>query len=338
MLVADIQFKRFRTQLKLSRKFSILQGLSGTGKTYLSEQLSLLEEPVLFSDGVARTIFVAEALATSRVSKVIQQVSNCVFVIDEDSALLYDEGVLCDIYNSPNYFIIIAREKFSMLPYGIDDIFILTGKFNDSRMELRFPRSELFSHGIQQANFVVCEGSGLDYALVQKKLEGTVVQVLSSSGKSRVLPVTKDLSGRTAVVVDWCGAGADTAAIAEAIISERVSAVQSDSFECELLNSEALLGSKAGVDSPPLTNNLEEYYTQQLDERLSRLYGINYSKSSSGLCSGLILNGFAKHGGAVIRAVSGGKYSIDSVYSELNKLNPGYESSAGFSVPRMTFE
>lgn len=115
----------FQARIKISGKYNILCGMSGTGKTLLRERLdgvTLAPVGTYKYEGPGRIVSAA-ALPEHVVVKRLQTCRENVFVIEEGSVFLSDRKYLKMILGSPNYFIIIAREQFNRLPYGTKSTF-----------------------------------------------------------------------------------------------------------------------------------------------------------------------------------------------------------------------
>ena len=63
---------------------------------------------------------------------------------------------------------------------------------------------------ISAASAIVCEGSGLDFRAIRRRLPCAVV---SASGKDKVVFVVRNTQPIEAIVVDWCGTGGATSEI-----------------------------------------------------------------------------------------------------------------------------
>lgn len=116
---------KFRADLKLNGKYNILCGPSATGKTVLRERLdgvTLAPKSSYKYEGPGRIISAA-ALPEHVMAERLQTSRGSVFVIEEGSVFLSDRKYLKMILESPNYFIIIAREQFNRLPYGAKSMF-----------------------------------------------------------------------------------------------------------------------------------------------------------------------------------------------------------------------
>lgn len=301
-------------------RISILQGASGGGKTYLLGNLGALDAPITASDGTRVDVIAATGSPQRRVVEQLQDKQNCVFVFDEDDMMLYDEALVKYLQTTPNYLLIMARDSFSWLPYGLGYVFVLEGTPKHSRM---VPRYKLRPFDPQGVSCVVCEGEGLDFRVVKQKLASVHIDVVSARGKNNVYSVAQSQKQKCAIIVDWCGIGSAVHELCYLSATGKVTAVPSESFECELLSSEKLLGDAAGVTEAAYSMllNKEQYYTDLLNSIMLDVFGLGYSKASEGACADLVCTGAGQCNRQVVKARGFKPYTLDEVYSELDALS-----------------
>ena len=290
---------KFRAELKLNGKYNILCGPSATGKTVLRERLdgvTLAPKSSYKYEGPGRIIsaaalpehVMAERLRTSRES---------VFVIEEGSVFLSDRKYLKMILESPNYFIIIAREQFNRLPYGVYNIFGLRWS-GDHFTAYNLVDSMPLSVAVTPHDAVLCEGSGLDYKALCAKLHKDVE---SAGGKDKVYAslLSKPIS---VLVIDWCGSGGATSEILRLCGEKGVKYFYSPSFEYELLANQWLCGEQGKQLRHLYSERMldfrseESFYTECVDYCLKQQLGVGYNKSSDGSLVDLVCNGKALFG------------------------------------------
>lgn len=119
-------------ELSFRGKYTILTGLSGSGKTRLIKLLDRI------SRGMPHTISGNRAVVGAPYGKALRSavlsMHGAVIVVDEDvdSADLRD--AMPAIMQSDCYFIFITRDLIPDIPYGAEDIFEMAGGPNHYRM------------------------------------------------------------------------------------------------------------------------------------------------------------------------------------------------------------
>lgn len=150
--------------LTISGRFTIIEGDSGTGKTYLCSFVRRLnadldprhkEVPVPIH---APIVFNAAELDTT---------SPHLFVIDEHFDEMELRQVIPKLLLSRNYFIIINRDGNKSIPYGIGDIFIMQRSGQKFTMSQRYSRYTC-TRNVGGITEVVTEDSEVGHALVKR--------------------------------------------------------------------------------------------------------------------------------------------------------------------------
>ena len=286
--------RNFSATLCLRGKYNIIAGNSGTGKTYL--QMKLAEIAGAKSaryDGPGRLIS-ADIMSTAKTSDLLSNMAGSVFVLDEGIDLLYDKRGLELIKSSQNYFIIMARENFNRLPYGVHDIFDLRGNEHCLEMIPMFDAARTVSETITLNDMIVCEGEGLDFFALKQKYP---VCVLTSKGKDNLSDLLASSASDVFVIADWCGTAGATVELIRTLERSNIRTIFSPSFEYELLGNRWVFGIDCGAlrsiyeDSLLDFQSEEACYTQIVDTIVGKGFGLSYSKAGHSAFASLILNG-----------------------------------------------
>lgn len=312
--------RRHSAQLILNGKYTILTGVSGSGKTLLAQRLRQIST-VLASD-VSYTgpapIYVFENTLSSTSFQDVLSASGALVVVDEESDILCDDAQRQLLLQSNNYYLFITRDGLEGIPYGVDDIFELEGPLDSLRMVPAY-RAERSHLSQRVTGTVVCEGSGVDYSVISKKLSGT--RVVSAGGKNNVVQAVYS-SQASLALVDWCGTAFATKRLMNLVLVGKVSTIFSPSFEYELLANQWLCGKEGLVVREMYEVNAldfkseEDFYTKCVDMGLHARYGLAYSKSGSSVLAELVCRGTAMIGNNLIKGEPQ-PVKLDWLYPEL---------------------
>lgn len=320
MIDAFVAAGEFQARIKISGKYNILCGMSGTGKTLLRERLdgiTLAPTGTYRYDGPGRIISLSAIQEATGVNW-IRNTSGNLIVIEEGSVFLSANDYLRDIQASTNYFLIIAREQFNRLPYGVKNIFGVEQHGEHFNTVPLFDASS-DSIKINPGDTAVCEGSGLDCRAIQKKLPCCV---RPAYGKDKVVAVLRSLKNVRVVIVDWCGTAGATLEIMRLCDEKGIKYFWSPSFEYELLANRWLCGDQGKqlrqlyLERVLDFNSEESFYTECVDYCLKHQLGVGYSKSSDGPLADLVCNGKALFG-TTLKEGEPRPVKLDWLYPEL---------------------
>lgn len=131
----ELTTKRVRFVFEVKKKYTIIRGDSGTGKSTFANYIMKYQ---LYGDSLGidlkcdipiKRVFNAEDFRTF---------NGCILVIDEGDAVLRADNIVSLFKDSDNYFIILSREKLGYLPYGCKDIYeIKSNRIQNKFYELR---------------------------------------------------------------------------------------------------------------------------------------------------------------------------------------------------------
>lgn len=323
MFHIDLSSRKFRTRLCFNSRISILQGISGTGKTLLLSQLGSFPDGVTSDDGSLVEIIAATGSPQRHVVDLLESKSGCVFVFDENDMMLYDDCLVRYLKHTPNYLLIMAREPFAWLPYGVSDVFQLEGTPLDSKMVPRYILPQAVS---TEVDTIVCADHGLQHMVLSTKFSGFRVQVRTAENKSKLGSVARNSKGKCAVVADWRDIGCYVHELFHLARLGIVDIVPCDSLEEEIVGSTKLFGARAGDLAMSHSQayripSQEQAQTIALDAKFIDSFGICYSRESSGACADLVCTGEAEQGHRHINALGATPYDLREIYHALTPLS-----------------
>ena len=325
MIEVVLENRRYRAVLRFHSKFNLLIGGTSTGKSYMASMLARFD---VVGDGYAISssgvhVYTNRVERPEKITKALKSERGAVFIFDEDSDFVSTNDYLRELLDSPNYFIIIGRDNFSRLPYGINSMFELQGdKRRRVQMVPAYATKQYKSAAYDSGSTVVCEGSGLDFAVIKTKYGSRIRQVMSANGKDNLRHLASTLAGNCVMICDWCGTGGATARLALLVSSGRVSTVYSPSFEYELLANQWLCGKEGIIVREMYEANIldfkseEDFYTKCVDISLHARYGLAYSKTGSSVLAELVCRGTAMVGKNIIKGEPQ-PVKLDWLYPEL---------------------
>lgn len=257
-----VRSKRTVFDFSIKRNITILKGDSATGKTTL---LHMLYEYLRVGRESGYTVltdaayFVYLRKEVGRDWKdVLYPLNNTIIFIEENNDFVFNKDFADFVKNSGNYFVLVNRAPFRMLPYSIHEIYeiVTAGKRADIR-ESYHEFKELYSNypviKLNKIENIITEDSCSGYQFFAAVF-GTA-HMVSAEGNSNILPtIQKLMKGDTLVIVDGAAFGAmieDCLAYLNARHDLRVSVWLPESFEYLILKSGV-------VRSPELEEILEE--------------------------------------------------------------------------------
>lgn len=108
----------------VKRKYTIIRGDSGTGKSYLCKMIS---EP-----SVERKCDVKlSVLPSNNWEIILANVQNQIIFVDESFKAIKSNDFASAMKRSDNYFVLITRHDLKAVPYSVSEIYNLSSKNND---------------------------------------------------------------------------------------------------------------------------------------------------------------------------------------------------------------
>lgn len=257
-----VRSKRTVFDFSIKRNITILKGDSATGKTTL---LHMLYEYLRVGRESGYTVLTDAAYFVYLRKEVgrdwkdaLYPLNNTIIFIEENNDFVFNKDFADFVKNSGNYFVLVNRAPFRMLPYSIHEIYeiVTAGKRADIR-ESYHEFKELYS------NYPVIKHNKIENIITEDSCSGYqffaavfgTAHMVSAEGNSNILPtIQKLMKGDTLVIVDGAAFGAmieNCLAYLNARHDLRVSVWLPESFEYLILKSGV-------VRSPELEEILEE--------------------------------------------------------------------------------
>ncbi len=250
-----VRSKRALFDFTIRRNITILKGDSATGKTTLLHMLYEYlrvgrESGFTVSSDASYFVYLRKEVGRDW-KDALFPLKNTIIFIEENNDFVFGRDFADFVKSSGNYFVLINRAPFRMLPYSIHEIYeiITAGKRTDIR-ESYHEFKELYSH------YPVVKHNKVENIITEDSCSGhqffTTVfgtaDVVSADGNSNILPVIQTLvKGDTLVIADGAAFGAmieNCLAYLETRIDLRVSIWLPESFEYLILKSGVIKGAE----------------------------------------------------------------------------------------------
>lgn len=286
-------------ELSFRGKYTILTGLSGSGKTRLIKLLDRIGR------GMPHTIKGNHAVVGAPYGKALRSavlsMHGAVIVVDEDVDKSDLRNAMPAIMQSDCYFIFITRDTMPDIPYGVENIFEMTGGPNHYRMS---PMYTLQRRALTSMR-IVCEDSASGWKITDAVFSKYGYSVTSAAGRKKIISVLKREAAKGAIVLaDLCGTGDESGALIDFIsLNPKYQLCISKSFEWELLRHPYI--DRRDCDNPDnatlvTARSEESYYADIVSNELKTRYGLGYGKGSDNVVD-LLLTGHAVVGGGHIK-------------------------------------
>lgn len=291
-----VRSKRALFDFTIRRNITILKGDSATGKTTLLHMLYEYlrvgrESGFTVSSDASYFVYLRKEVGRDW-KDALFPLKNTIIFIEENNDFVFGRDFADFVKSSGNYFVLVNRAPFRMLPYSIHEIYeiITAGKRTDIR-ESYHEFKELYSH------YPVVKHNKVENIITEDSCSGhqffTTVfgtaDVVSADGNSNILPVIQTLvKGDTLVIADGAAFGAmieNCLAYLETRIDLRVSIWLPESFEYLILKSgvikaaelEAVLEEPADYIDSLQHESWEQFFTDLLIS-LTKDTAAKYSK------------------------------------------------------------
>lgn len=243
-----VKSKRTVFEFTIRRNITVLKGDSATGKTTL---LHMLYEYLRvgrqsgYSVSTDADYFVYLRKEVGRDWKdTLFPLKNTVIFIEENNEFVFSKDFADFVKTSGNYFVLVNRAPFRMLPYSIHEIYeiITVGKKADIKESYHEFR-ELYSNypiaGNNKIQNVITEDSHSGYQFFAEAFKKA--NAISADGNSNMLHAMQEAAkGDTLVIADGAAFGAmieDCLAFLDSKYDSRISIWLPESFEYLILKS-----------------------------------------------------------------------------------------------------
>lgn len=303
-MIIDLKNRKEKFNLKMSGKYNIITGNSGTKKTHFLKTLVRYKRNVSsvfctiiddFGNKIDKDkIFILENESTLSVNYhlIFSSVQGAVFIIDETSEILSKRDIGKVFKESKNYFIIITREVLGWLPISIDSIYTLQSKNNTIVNTPKFCELNSDLTHIGEVDFILTEdsASGREFfknffptkRLCSRRSEvGGKLITNDNSHLHKVLDTLRGKETNILIVFDAAAYGAfyDLLMTSIEYFNGNVSILSWDSFETYLLSCPKLSINLTKKNVNYNYNSLEQLSVLRLSSELN-----GYDKRSLPLC------------------------------------------------------
>lgn len=255
----------------LNRKYTIIKGDSGTGKTTL---YSCVREAWLGSSTVkvacSRQCIPAIALAYNWEQNLLD-VENSIIFIDEDLNWVITEKFARVAKQSKNYFVIIHRKPLEQLPYSVKEVYKIVTQGKKHSLEPIYKTNQLHA----APDYIMTEDSRSGYQFFNRLFRNCV----AAAGKSEIvkkLETPPYCNSQVLVVADGAAFGSNIESIValKNYYEQKIKLFLPESFELMLLKS-CLFKQDERVQSmlrnlpfsiPADCESWEQFFTQFLNE------------------------------------------------------------------------
>lgn len=288
----EIYSSKLKYEFDITRNLTVIRGDSATGKTQLIRMLSDYSE--LGADSGITLICERECVVLTgrRWKETLTMIHDSIVFIDEGHEFVKQQAFADAVHGSSNYFVLITREKLSMLPYSIREIYGIRehGRypaFTPVYNELYPLYSESHASICRYPDILITEDGKSGYQFFHHAVSDQNVSCVSANGKSNVLgQMISFLKNdcKILAIVDGAAFGPEMEEIAEFIqFHKNFHLYAPESFEWVILKSGIVLVEEDKLeytyDYADSTKFMswEQYYTDLLKE-LTQDTLLHYSK------------------------------------------------------------
>lgn len=314
----ELVTKRLRYIFEVKRKYTVIRGDSGTGKTTFVNYV--LEHQL---HGSSSGVYLNCDVPVKRVTSLedFQSFSNCILVMDEGDMFFRGRDIASYFTESNNYFILVTREELGYLPYSYKEIYeIVSGRVQGKFFESKFVNKYADVTQSMLPDLVITEDSGTGLKLFDYFLSCTCK---SACGKDNVasemkLAIQQGYSS-ILVVCDGAAIGSETEKIMEVLHNSpsdvKICVAVPESFEWLILSSslfnfgtvrKKLQATYEYCDASQF-DSWEQYFTKLLIDT-AKGYNISYSKDN-------MSRYFYDNGLAILKCLP--ELNMNSIKSEL---------------------
>lgn len=175
-----VKTKRVEYNLSFKRKYTFIQGDSGTGKTKLANLLRLADSSKHIK--VICDIPVRVILQKSSLEKYLESNEKAIYIIDEDVCTEFktdNKGIPFAkmTVEAEGYFVLMTRRKFGVLPYSVYEIYDLVRNINKSSIYSYTMKNTFYWRNSSPVNsdYFITEDKKVGFLFFQDTLNCNVV-------------------------------------------------------------------------------------------------------------------------------------------------------------------
>ena len=210
----DVRIENARVQFKLTlnRNLTLIRGRSASGKTTLVSMVAQYAR-----DGQASGITLSSprpcvVLEGSEWAERLHRVAGSFVFIDEGNAFLRTEEFARAVKESDNYYVIVSREDFPMLPYSVEEVYEIKNTTS------RYPGvRKYYAHAkrmysavpdVEEPQVVIVEDSNAGFTFFEELCRRSGAKCVSAGGKGNVLrELRRCQADRILIVADGAAFG-----------------------------------------------------------------------------------------------------------------------------------
>lgn len=282
---------KIQYRLHIRRNITIIRGDSATGKTALISYILRAMDPQDISVDLQCDVPVLAVTPTEDWHHRIENTKNSIIFFDEDCRFVSTERFASIALRSTNYFVIISRYDFPMLPYSIAEIYSLLDE------NKRYPQTKQVYNTLYPYTYYIPYVAEQPQVLVIEDTHSgcqffsSIMDTVSAESASKVLVTLQGIRDKNvAVIVDGAAFGAYISKLHAYVLKTKQSifVCLPESFEWLLLISGILNDKKLSkiLESPELYiysetfASWEQYFTSLLIDISKDLRGFQYTKSN----------------------------------------------------------
>lgn len=271
-----------RFDLCVGGRYTVVLGLSGEGKTWLTSLANKCFEDPGLSEVTGRYKSIAAAGGKHWASVFKSDVD--IVVVDEDIMLesFWENELLEKMAEYEHHYLILSRGCLGKIPFGIEDMYDMEWlSEHHVRMVPHQWVTPLLRKAVNPANFILCEDKKSGYVAAKESYKNCGTHVESAGGKDNLAS-----SGITSgyIAADLCGLGLAALALAPILrYNPNVQLCDIISFEAECLRSQGVL-----PELPGDVVSAEAFYEEALRGYLLSKYNLAYSKGNEDVVRALV--------------------------------------------------
>lgn len=287
-----IQNKRIRYDFEIKRNITVIRGDSATGKTVLIEMIREFDENGPDSGIELRCERNCTVVAGRTWEKQLAAVEDSIIFIDEGNSFVSSTAFAAFIQKTSNYYVIVAREGLSALPYSVEEIY---GIRNSGRYgSLKQTYNELYHLYGQKDSLlplrpimVITEDSNAGFEFFHNVCERRGKKCISIQGKSNVFSaVVNGMDEETLIIADGAAFGSEMEKMQKLLaFNQKLHLYLPESFEWLILRSGVLdehdlldiLAEPYNYVDSSVDFSWEQYFTRLLVNRTANGY-MKYTK------------------------------------------------------------
>ena len=290
-----VRSNKVQIKLDINRNLTILQGNSATGKSTLIDLIAAYDELGENSGATVNCNVPCKVLSGRNWLRDLSAIENSIVFVDEDNAFMRTYEFAHAARHSSNYYVLVARESLSQLPYSVDEIY---GLRNTNRSTSKYPvysRTYASTYRIygktefagERPGVVIVEDSNSGYYFFSALCSKSGIPCLSAGGKSNIYGIALERPEKDILVIaDGAAFGPEMEAIASLQHRKNLKLFLPESFEWIVLKSglfndgrirDMLSNPAKYIDSSEFFS-WEQFFTHELIEKSKASY-LAYRKS-----------------------------------------------------------